>query len=186
MVGSVIICLELFILLVLGVAMSYSWVLEKVGVSYRILIIAVNSKNEILLVFNSTLGSLSLPSKTLLPDETPTMGISSLLKKYSESTDVPKYIPHPLFHSPFQKFDRVRDDIGPIYISEYVMHKHKCCDLFYVFFVDSKCNSLEFRIYPYPEFYDINFIRSMDTDTKIPDIQMKIINEVMSKINLVR
>lgn len=181
-VGYYVMIAECVLLLaVLSLIGVMRWLIRR-QIRYRIQIVLLNTDGESLLVYDSRAGSLALPGAVVPFDDIPTNKIAPLLETCAGIGET-AYRPHTQFHSPLQKYDRIRDDIGPAYIRERRVKGKRFCELFYVFCLNEERESSNFKQPPYPEFYSLREMEAMDFSTRPENFQMDVLRLVHETIN---
>lgn len=147
-------------------------------VQYEVQLLICNSEKEVLLVFDKKTGCFILPSHKVLFDQIPTEVVCELINKLFGEANWDfdwKY------HSQNHKYDRVRDDVGPIYSYDSNQYLRKTCCLCYAIILrDFVLVDYLKKQAPYPEFYTLESIYTMSDDIKPPKIMIDLIERALS------
>ena len=157
-------CIFLFLLISILLIVKKS----KVKVLYEIYAIMVNVQKEVLLIYDRKNKRLNVPHIMVPFDEIPTRIVPEYLKEVTH-LELGDYSYNMQIHEKTQKFDRVRDDIGPILIKDEIKKRSKKSCLFYSFAIDESIREVHKEKYPYPDFFSVEEIKSMDKSTRPPE-----------------
>lgn len=158
--------------IIAGIMLLYIYC-RRIKVVYEVQLFIRNVEGEVLLVYDQQLGRFSVPQREVLFDEIPTQIIQDMMAKLlGASIWEFDYS----YHFTDNKYDRIRDDTGPIYIYD-IMAKHKKrCVLCYLIFVEKFDESYNVKkAHPWPEFFSIDEINKMGEDIIPIDMSRNII-----------
>ena len=146
---------------------------------YEVHLFVRNTRGEMLLIYDQHIGHFVVPNRQVPFDEIPTKVVYTLMNDLfgSSSWDFDY-----TYHFADKKYDRVRDDIGPIYVYDAVKKNKKKCVLCYALNVFDHEETYHFKKeYPYPEFYTKSEIENMGADIIPPEETQKILQDLLDK-----
>lgn len=146
---------------------------------YKIQLFVRNTKGEFLLVYNQRARRFDVLSCLVGFDEIPTQLIGSVMQKMVPGSG---WSFDYQYHFRENKYDRVRDDIGPVCTYEDKTGFYKKYVLCYVLGLMEYQQTFDWkRMYPYPEFYSLKEIASMSEDIRPPRKNWEIMKGLSGK-----
>lgn len=155
------------------------FILRRTKNSYEVQLFVQNASGEILLVFDQHSGRFVVPHRQVAFDEIPTKVIHTMM------TDLFGTSPWDFdysYHFSDNKYDRIRDDTGPIYAYDVKEGRRKRCVLCYLLRLTEYHDNYDFKKeYPYPEFYTRVEIDQMGKDINPNERTRSILHRIMNQ-----
>ena len=133
-------------------------------VVYRVKAFVFDSQSNLLLIYDQKKSRMTVPERSVAFDEIPTKALEMLMRE-----EFPELQWHYdwRYHAGNNKYDRVRDDVGPLYTYCSSKGRQKECVLCYALFLENS-TALESRKreYPFPEFFSLAELGGMSEDIR--------------------
>ena len=129
---------------------------------YEVRLIIQNKQGEFLLVFDGAEGRFRAPVQRVSFDEIPTGAVCVAMKTLLHDIS---YRYDAFFHVTTSKFDRVRDDVGPLYCYEHKKWLRTYFSMYYILETDIlRLPETVEKTEPFPQFYSMEFIENIGDD----------------------
>ena len=151
-------------------------ILENRRIGYAVQLFVKNRRGELLLIYDGKQSRFTVPCRKVLFNETPTKTVNTLMNEVLPGQEWDFDYE---YHLPDNKYDRVRDDIGPVRIYDQVGKIGKKCVLCYVLCVEQFKSSYSFKKeYPFLEFYSTEEIDAMSEEICPPKVVLTTIRKL--------
>ncbi len=138
-----------------------------------------NRQGEYLLIYDAEKRRFKLPAREVPFDEIPTKILFDLMEDFLPGA---KFSCDPMFHAGENKYDRIRDDLGPAYLYEVQGKLRKKCVFCYLLKIESyEISERSKKTAPFPEFYPLQAIKEMSEDIR-PDARVMLVLERIEKV----
>jgi len=142
-------------------------------VSYEVHLFVRNCRGELLLIYDQPNKRFVVPYRMVEFDEIPTKVVCIIMDELRLNAKW-DYDYH--YHAADRKYDRVRDDIAPMYIYDVLKRSKKKSVLCYALDVrDGEYGYSVKKEYPFLEFYSLQEIRNMGEDIRPSQADMQIL-----------
>ena len=161
---------------VMALAITLTLLLTRQRVVYEVRAFVTDEGGNLLLVYDQASRRMAVPSRRVAFDEIPTKALELLM---AESYPTLCWQYDWRHHARNNKYDRVRDDVGPIYTYYIEKKVKKHCVLCYALQFGGTLPEGQKHEYPFPELFPPADIQVMSADIRPEEKTMHVIGQYL-------